>query len=388
MIRSSRGELKIQAETAALQYPWPCLYEEIGQDIVILSEYLVFELAKIFSIVPHGIHSTRESSLSSTESFTFTPSELKTFIGSNIKTLSEKLENFEPSQIYKRLRQLEKRASNGWRSYTIDYYDKYLVTKDRVDKRIILTFLGTTGTKACSIWECPKRKVEVKGCLQGKLENGNYVDFNSDFYNFLFNEIVDNTATTTTIYEQIVSIVKPLLGHYPDYKLYVSGQSTAGALAQICSFYLAYEDITSPITCISYGSPRIGDRNFLNAVQYLEQESKLRMIRVVYDKDVVAKVPSIGYAHVGFEVRLFKGKNKIPLVTYPNLKWGLWTWTAIALRNSFLSSSDSGSNRLDYEEMLNYPDVRKNLEKFELNELYQNPNIVGYEQIDSLSAIN
>ncbi len=160
----------------------------------------------------------------------------------------------------------------------------------------------------------------------------------------MFEEIVDSdTPKTTTIYEQVVSILKPLLCHYPDYKLYVTGHGIGGAVAQICSFYLACEkNITSPVSSISYGSPRVGDRNFLKAVQCLEKESKLRMIRVVYDKDTVSKVPYMGYAHVGFEIRLYKEKNKIPLLTYPNLSWGLWTWTTIAWRNSLLATLHSG----------------------------------------------
>ncbi len=185
MIRLSRGGVKIQAETAALPYTWPCLYEEISQDIVILSEYLVYEMAQIFSIVEHravenqhGTNSTLASSVPS-----FTPFELKIVIGDNIKPLSETFENFkEPSQIYKRLQKLEGKGANGWRSYTIDYYDKYIVTKDSVDKRIILTFLGSSDSKCFSIWESSKRKVEVNDTLRGKLENGSYVDFNSVLY--------------------------------------------------------------------------------------------------------------------------------------------------------------------------------------------------------------
>ena len=114
-------------------------------------------------------------------------------------------------------------------------------------------------------------------------------------------------------------------------------------MATICSFYLACEpDIATPVTCVSYGSPRVGDSNFVNAVQFLERRKMLRIIRVVCDNDTNTAVPSIDYAHVGFELRLFHDENRIPLISYPNLSRGFWKW--VSWQNSMVIDFNFGES--------------------------------------------
>jgi putative lipase involved disintegration of autophagic bodies len=160
----------------------------------------------------------------------------------------------------------------------------------------------------------------------------------------------EDDGSTPRTYDEIVSILKPLLEQYPDYKLFMTGLGLGGALATICSLYLACNsDIPTPVTCVSYGSPRVGDRDFLNTVQLLEKKRHLRIIRVVCNNDIVTTVPYFGYVHVGFEVRLFHKRDKEPLIKYPNLSWGVWKWTELCWQNSFkiglnLGKSIFGSN--------------------------------------------
>jgi hypothetical protein len=159
MIRASKGEVRIQAETASQPYIWPDLYKEVGTDIVILSEFLVYELKEVFNYMKQRI---REGQ--SVEGFDkiaalerpFTPLQLKKIFQDNIKILKEVFHDFKnPSMIYERIDELNIKSNNSRRCFTIQFYDKkveeddfaYLITKDSVDKRIILTFPGTPKSK-------------------------------------------------------------------------------------------------------------------------------------------------------------------------------------------------------------------------------------------------
>jgi hypothetical protein len=398
LIRVSSGEIEIKAETAAQSYRWRSIYSEIGKDIVILSEFLVYELAKLFYGMQHVEITVNGTNVMGNEQRSYTPFEIKTMIEDNIETLSEQFSIFEdPTSIYQRLDELILKSGSGWRPYTIEHYDKkfqndelvYLVTKDSVDKRIVLTFRGTENDAQLGavlpnwLWNTHiwKKKVKVKDCLKGKVNRGNNVYLHSGFYNLFAKKTVDETDNkNTTKYDQILSVVKPLLEKHPDYKLYVTGHSLGGALATICSFLLACEpDITTPVTCVSYASPRVGDRNFLDAVQVLEREQKLRIMRVVNDKDTIASVPSIGYAHVGFEIRLYRDEDKVPLISYPDLSKGFWAWFRVSWRNSMVASINLGMDHRDAKKRLENKAVQNFLVNYELNDLYADEEVVGYE---------
>lgn len=398
LIRVSSGEIEIKAETAAQSYRWRSIYSEIGKDIAILSEFLVYEIAKLLYGMQNVEVTVNGVNVRGNEQRSYTPLEIKTMIEDNIEALSGQFNVFkDPTSIYQRLDELIEKSGNGWRPYTIEHYDKkfqsdelvYLVTKDSVDKRIVLTFRGTENNKLLGalfpnwLWNTLilKKKVEVKDCLKGKLNGGDNVYIHSGFYDLFTKKTVDQTdEENTTKYEQILSVIKPLLRQHPDYKLYVTGHSLGGALATICSFLLACEpDITNPVTCVSYASPRVGDRYFLDAVQVLEQERKLRMMRVVNDKDTIPSVPSIGYAHVGFEIRLFRDKNKVPLISYPDLSMGFWGWLGVSWRNSMVASINLEMDHGDAKERLENKVVQNFLVNYELNSLYADYEVVGYD---------
>jgi pimeloyl-ACP methyl ester carboxylesterase len=173
-----------------------------------------------------------------------------------------------------------------------DHEMVYGVTKDAIHKRITLVFRGTENELAFATnWSSnlyiSKTKAEMKAetaaVLQAAVPDG--IWFHSGFYNYVFGLTRDPTdAESWRKYDDILEDVKALLKEHPDYKLYVTGHSLGAALASMVAFYLACDpdpDIPKPVTCLNFASPRIGDYNFLLAVQELEQKRWIRFLRVV-----------------------------------------------------------------------------------------------------------
>jgi predicted lipase len=143
--------------------------------------------------------------------------------------------------------------------------------------------------------------------------------------------------------DQVLSAVKDVLSKYPKYRVYVTGHSLGAALATLTSYYLATDVdnfaktgrrsvIPKPITCINFASPRIGDGNFLDAVQVLERSGMLRICRFVNEKDLICVLPTLNYKHVGFMVKMDRHAGKVK-VCYPkfNESWGRWWNRALAM---------------------------------------------------------
>ncbi len=89
--------------------------------------------------------------------------------------------------------------------------------------------------------------------------------------------------------------------------LYFCGHSLGGAMATICAGRCFLSHINSnPSELFTYGSPRVGDKRYINYV-------KLDHYRFVNNNDIVARVPPVfmGYRHCGSEVYLNRhGKIK------------------------------------------------------------------------------
>lgn len=82
--------------------------------------------------------------------------------------------------------------------------------------------------------------------------------------------------------------------------LWFTGHSLGGAMATICAGRCFLSDIDSlPWALFTYGSPRVGDRRFVNFVE-------LNHTRWVNNNDIVTRVPPVwmGYRHSGQEMYL------------------------------------------------------------------------------------
>jgi hypothetical protein len=126
----------------------------------------------------------------------------------------------------------------------------------------------------------------------------------------------------------------------------VTGHSLGGALATLYSFLIAAEPdsvIPKPVTCISFGSPYVGDESFRLSHQTLESLGKLRNLRVSNYQDMVTLIPFISFRwkvwdndahvgtlfkHVGMNLRLFPPDSLSVLpfqIIYPKVRTGLFT---------------------------------------------------------------
>lgn len=85
-----------------------------------------------------------------------------------------------------------------------------------------------------------------------------------------------------------------------DRTLWFTGHSLGGAMATICAGRCFLSEIDSlPYALFTYGSPRVGDRRFVNFVE-------LNHTRWVNNNDIVTRVPPVwmGYRHSGQEMYL------------------------------------------------------------------------------------
>jgi hypothetical protein len=325
----------------------------------------------------------------------FSPSEVASIIEDNKDTLAKAYpEQFTKQEaLQKSLRLLQERAeSSGMKRplTLIEYDDKhqrhemvYAVAKDDINKRITLVFRGTENELAFSSnWTTnmyiAKTKVPVPEYLKNKVAFDN-LWFHNGFYKYVFEKTFDDSDDPNRLkYDEVLDDIKPLLKANPSYKLYVTGHSLGGALAGLISFFLACNpEIETPVTCISFASPRFGDSNYLEAVQVLEKERKLRFCRIVNDNDLVCMVPMWNYCHAGFQVRLYDNSSQPTEITYPKIddiisnQWKR-TWS-----NSLFASAnltyDHGSYRERVEQNKDY------LEEENLNQLYQNKALTGFD---------
>lgn len=91
--------------------------------------------------------------------------------------------------------------------------------------------------------------------------------------------------------------------------VWFSGHSLGGAMATICAGRCFLSHIkSSPSALFTYGSPRVGDKRYINFV-------KLDHYRFVNNNDIVTRVPPawMGYRHCGREVYLDRNGQMGPI---------------------------------------------------------------------------
>ena len=122
----------------------------------------------------------------------------------------------------------------------------------------------------------------------------------------------NSNTTCTNKFECICDHLERLLQIYPNYKVYITGHSLGGALATVCAFELAVKwsklstSATSTsypnrqqhkkriVTCIPFGNPMVGNLQFQQVFETLEDMGILRCIRVTNYFDIFTQLPDRG----------------------------------------------------------------------------------------------
>ena len=113
--------------------------------------------------------------------------------------------------------------------------------------------------------------------------------------------------TAENFFKHVIFKASELIRENPEYTLFVCGHSLGGALAVLCSYDLARVNPSVAVTCVTLGSPRVGNLGFAMAVNEMKN---LDVYRVQNNMDFVTRVPfkSLGYYHVGHHIWLRGGK--------------------------------------------------------------------------------
>lgn len=119
---------------------------------------------------------------------------------------------------------------------------------------------------------------------------------------------------------EIEDVLAKVCAKHPDFDVFLTGHSLGGALAILCAYRVAhYVKLPSQtqVFCITFGSPRVGDPEFKEA---LMQAPGVHVYRFVHGRDLVPRMPTINYAHPGILLWLRKVRSKSLL--FEQLKTG------------------------------------------------------------------
>jgi len=106
-------------------------------------------------------------------------------------------------------------------------------------------------------------------------------------------------------FESAYRSIENILNEYckNESRIIIAGHSMGGAISTLAAYKLART--SSNITCVTFGSPRVGNRAFIKNFNKIVTNS----YRVVYRNDLVTKVPKLlfWYRHVN---TLYQSKRK------------------------------------------------------------------------------
>ncbi|KAF8731473.1 hypothetical protein AX14_004836 [Amanita brunnescens Koide BX004] len=107
-------------------------------------------------------------------------------------------------------------------------------------------------------------------------------------------------ADWISVAAEVVEIVKAQLHHHPEYKLVIVGHSLGGALATLAALTFKLRFPEHPVRTYSYGSPRVGNKEFAEFVNINFGQDAFRVVHT--DDGVPTIIPkSLGYRHHAFE---------------------------------------------------------------------------------------
>lgn len=268
----------------------------------------------------------------------------------------------------------------------------YCIFRDDERRRLVVTFRGSI---TLSDWIHDARVNMVAMPNPGHMEGQEteVCRIHGGFDKYLFQANKNNHGNESK-FDQILKKLKLLLLKHAGYSVHLTGHSLGGAASTLFAFKLAYDDeIPKPITVISFGSPKVGDGNFCRAFHSLEQDGKVRHLRIINDDDLVPAIPfatlpssdgTFLYRDVGITLkqlsrRAFYFWRKVSFsITFPERKeWKSYPkesvveelYSRMPLKRSPLHHKLSTYHKRFYA-------IRDELEELELDGLYLDPRYV------------
>lgn len=101
---------------------------------------------------------------------------------------------------------------------------------------------------------------------------------------------------TGTAEQDLMRAVEAEISANPTFVIKVSGHSLGGGLATLFSYQCAVKFPEKQVVCVTFGSPRVGNKAFVEKYHAL---SNLQHWRFQVDRDLVTRVPAFGYLHCG-----------------------------------------------------------------------------------------
>jgi len=218
----------------------------------------------------------------------------------------------------------------------------YGITVNRYSRRVTIVFRGSVvGADWMTNIKFVLKEMKTPDALKPTdADLDGPVKVHSGFKSYLLDDqIEENPALydreNIKKYGQIVENLRTIYNYeeggkkvHAGFNLYVTGHSLGGALCTLLCFKLGGSkkmeelNIPLPLTCISYASPYVGDRNFQKAFEALEKLGRVRHLRVSNKHDVVPVAPPGGYMHTGVNLHLEEDGDYE--IGYPNKK----SWTS------------------------------------------------------------
>ena len=259
---------------------------------------------------------------------------------SNLSYLTKK----QLEEIYN-TRPLKKENSYLYDIIELPYF--YMTLKDcqfnisEFEDKIVIAFRGTfSATDILTDLNFFKERI----FLENYLYLSNFLYVHSGFYNQF------NSARGVLNYKikSCVEKNKPII---------FTGHSLGGAVATIGSLIYSYKFFNYDISCITFGSPRVGCHSFADVFDRKIENS----LRFVNDNDPVPCIPSaISYKHVKKCMWINGDKIDSDITVYRGLKF---------LKNTFLHSFGYGYDAMKDHSCISYIKDLENIEDLESSEL-------------------
>eukprot|EP00527_Entomoneis_sp_CCMP2396_P004290 CAMPEP_0198140698 /NCGR_PEP_ID=MMETSP1443-20131203/3829_1 /TAXON_ID=186043 /ORGANISM="Entomoneis sp., Strain CCMP2396" /LENGTH=430 /DNA_ID=CAMNT_0043803209 /DNA_START=38 /DNA_END=1330 /DNA_ORIENTATION=- len=389
----------------AVEFKWPDnlyleLLDMVNTDQLVYYVSLLFKAARQNEVGLKGMDVAMPvaESAKATEKPKLTLAQVLAIVEANKDLLSKKGSGFDanPEDMIKALQRISDRTSArkvslvALDSFNLKKQDmSYCIIKDDKLKRVTVVF-PHNNVALSGDWVNKRSfkmtQMKLPRTLKAKV-SGDRIDscgIHQGFGAYLNDElkakIVDDLLTVVT----------------PKYKVYVTGQGMGAPLASLFAFHLAFHRSplldNQPVTCINFGSPRVGDSSYWRACQLLEIAGKLRKCRVLTDTDALPTVPaSSDYAHAGYQLRLTTSSSASstsskstasspekddtsPLHYYPSVKDdGSNRKGAFASTKKFKASK---SNKNTYLEAIESNQAK--LKEMNLNQMYEQAGVPAF----------